>query len=66
MTWTSPGQCSTCKFCAMDMDMAPFCVQAQVVKQHPHGLNLDAAIKGFCGEELKLREPRSPAATRHR
>jgi len=55
--WTDPGRCSTCRHCAMDMDMDPFCVHPEVKKYHPWGLNLNKAISTFCGEDLKLREP---------
>lgn len=54
--WTDPGQCSSCKFCSMDMDMDPFCVHEKVLKENPYGLGINLAIKEFCGKKLKLRE----------
>jgi predicted metal-binding protein len=56
--WTDPGRCSTCKHCSMDMDMNPFCTHAEVTRYHRWGLNLSKAIAEFCGENLKLREPK--------
>ena len=55
--WTDPGQCSSCKFCAMDMDLDPFCVHPKVLENHNWGLNINTAIENFCGQTLKLREP---------
>lgn len=56
--WTDPERCSGCKYCSMDMDMDPFCMHPEVAKLHPFGLNLNAAIDKFCGEDLKLRVQR--------
>lgn len=61
-TWTSPGQCSSCKYCSMDMDMEPFCVEPTVVKNHQYGLKINYAIQDFCGPELKLRVPQDSTA----
>lgn len=54
--WTEPGGCSTCKYCGMDMEMNPFCVHREVTKKYPYGLNINNAIKDYCGKDLKLRE----------
>lgn len=64
-SWTSPGQCSGCKHCGMDLDMLPACHHEIVRKDHPHGLNINAALARYCrdvaaGGRLKLREPRDP------
>ena len=61
-TWTSPGQCSSCNFCGMDMDMAPYCSHPNVTLDHPYGLNINEAIKLHCGPNLKLREERKQEA----
>ncbi len=58
VTWTSPGQCSSCKFCAMEpQDMNPFCVHPDVLKKYNIGAYINTAIKEFCTPHLKLREP---------
>lgn len=56
--WTEPGQCSSCKHCAMDMDADPYCVHPEVKKFHRYGVNLSKAVADFCGDDLKLREPK--------
>ncbi len=56
--WTEPGRCSTCKYCAMDMDMDPYCTHPKVLEFFRYGVNISKAINDFCGEDLKLREPR--------
>lgn len=56
--WNSPGACSTCKHCSMDMELEPFCTNPAVTVYHRHGLNLNKAIAEFCGQDLKLREER--------
>jgi predicted metal-binding protein len=61
MSWTDPGRCSTCKHCSMDMEMDPFCTHPEVARYHRWGLNLNKAVSEFCGENLKLREPREVA-----
>ncbi len=54
--WTDPGQCSSCIFCSMDMDLDPFCVHPNILKEYSWGLNINSAIKKFCSSDLKLRE----------
>ena len=58
MSWLDEGQCSTCKHCSMDMDLEPFCTQETVLAKHPYGLNINHAVKDYCGETLVLREER--------
>ena len=53
--WLDDGQCGTCTYCSMDMDLDPFCVHPVVLAQHPIGLNVNAAIRDYCGEDLTLR-----------
>lgn len=44
--WTEPGQCSSCKFCAMEpSDMDPFCIHPDVLKKYSIGLYINNAIK---------------------
>lgn len=40
----------------MGTDMDPYCKQPTVVKDHRDGLKINEAIRGYCGEELKLWE----------
>lgn len=56
--WTSPGGCSSCKHCGMDMDLDPYCAHPVVIKVHPYGLGINAAIRDFCTPFLRLREAR--------
>jgi hypothetical protein len=56
--WTDPEGCSGCDHCGMDMDMEPYCVHPNVVKEHPHGLNISPALARFCHHELWT--PRKP------
>ncbi len=58
--WTDPGQCSSCKYCAMEpQDMDPFCVHPLVLKDHSIGLNINSAIRDYCGQDLIMRKPRN-------
>lgn len=57
-SWSSPGRCSSCEFCGMDMEMDPYCAEPSVTEGHPYGLNLNSAIKEFCGPDLRLRKER--------
>lgn len=59
-TWLDPGRCSSCRYCCMDADMNPYCVEPSVAKKHPYGRNINLAIKEFCGTDLKLRVAREP------
>lgn len=56
--WLQKDRCSGCKFCGWDMGMDPYCASPTVLEKHPYGLNINRAIEMFCGDELKLREPR--------
>jgi len=56
--WTDPGRCSSCKHCALDIDKDPSCTHPEVVKFFRYGVNLTKAVADFCGEGLKLREPK--------
>lgn len=63
LVWTEEGGCSSCKHCAMDMEMDPYCVHPTVKIYHRYGVNISKAIRDFCGEggdsdKLKLHEPR--------
>lgn len=60
LVWTESGGCSSCKHCAMDMEMDPYCVHPNVVVYHRYGVNISKAIADFCGDgdNLKLREKR--------
>jgi hypothetical protein len=42
----------------MDMDADPYCVHPEVKKFHRYGVNLSKAVADFCGDDLKLREPK--------
>ena len=55
MSWLDPGQCSSCKHCGMDMDMGPYCAEPSVLEKHTYGLNINYAIKDYCGQDLQLR-----------
>jgi hypothetical protein len=52
--WTDPDGCSGCDYCAMDMDMDPYCTHPKVVAKHPIGLNINKAIQHYCGDGDKL------------
>jgi len=54
-SWTDPGQCSSCKYCGMDMDMSPYCVEPSVLEKYTYGLKINCAIQDYCGQELRLR-----------
>ena len=59
-SWTSPGQCSTCKFCAMEPDdMNPFCVHPTVLSKYSIGLHINSAIDIYCTDKLIMREERN-------
>lgn len=63
VSWTDPKGCRGCDHCGMDMDMAPYCVAPEVLKEWPNGVNINMAIAKFCTPELKLwkeREVRLP------
>ncbi|MBM3450517.1 MAG: hypothetical protein FJX78_05985 [Armatimonadetes bacterium] len=52
-TWTEPGGCSSCDFCGIEpTDMNPYCTHPLVLQVHPHGLNLNVALREFCGHDL--------------
>lgn len=50
-------KCINCKYWQYDMDMDPFCMHEEVIKEHPFGLYIDSAIKSYCGPELMNFEP---------
>jgi hypothetical protein len=52
--WTAPNGCSNCKYCAMDMDMDPFCTHPAVEKSYQAGLSIGTAIELFCGNPHTL------------
>lgn len=58
--WTDPRGCSGCEYCGMDMDMAPYCVAPDVLKEWPNGVNINMAIDRFCGPDLSLWKQREP------
>ncbi len=58
--WTDPGQCSSCKFCAMEpSDMNPFCVHPDILKRYSIGLYINSAIEIYCTDKLIMREPKN-------
>lgn len=60
-TWTQG--CGKCRWCAMDMDMDPFCYNPTVRAQAGTtvGIGLNAAVRSYCGKngKLSLFEPRN-------
>lgn len=59
---TEKKDCRDCDYSGMDMDMDPFCVHPNVLKEHPYGLVLHSTtIAKFCpSPELPLFIPRKP------
>ncbi len=55
------NHCHDCRYCGMDMDMDPYCVNPKVLEKHVYGLSLGSTkIASFClSPELPLFEPRS-------
>lgn len=55
--------CAKCRWCAMDMDMDPFCTEPSIKEAAGStvGIGLNAAVRSYCGKDgkLSLFEPRS-------
>lgn len=58
MSVKNSNQCSSCKHGTMDITLEPFCIHPNVTEYYRFGLIWDAAIRGFCGIDFHLREPR--------
>lgn len=54
--------CAKCEFCCCELDGDPYCIAPPVFASHPSGLNINTAVRTYCGKggKLSLFQPRKP------